>query len=87
MKDFSNVSFPPETISIMKNALDAAVVAIVAELTGTLAIDGELDFAATPAADFDLDPVRHPEGDRETVIARAEVGARRRDLDDDPLAV
>jgi hypothetical protein len=25
MKDFSNASFPPETISIMKHALDAAV--------------------------------------------------------------
>ncbi len=25
MKDFSNASFPPETIGIMKNALDAAV--------------------------------------------------------------
>ena len=28
MKDFSNVSFPPETISIMKNALDAAVASL-----------------------------------------------------------
>jgi hypothetical protein len=25
MKDFSNASFPPETISIMKDAMDAAV--------------------------------------------------------------
>jgi hypothetical protein len=25
MKDFSNASFPPETISIMKEALDAAI--------------------------------------------------------------
>jgi hypothetical protein len=25
MKDFSNASFPPETIGIMKDALDAAV--------------------------------------------------------------
>ena len=25
MKDFSNASFPPETISIMKEAMDAAI--------------------------------------------------------------
>jgi len=28
MKDFSNASFPPETISIMKIALDAAVASL-----------------------------------------------------------
>jgi hypothetical protein len=28
MKDFSNASFPPETISIMKNALEAAVASL-----------------------------------------------------------
>ncbi len=28
MKDFSNASFPPETISIMKDALDAAVASL-----------------------------------------------------------
>ena len=28
MKDFSNVSFPPETISIMRDALDAAVASL-----------------------------------------------------------
>jgi hypothetical protein len=28
MKDFSNASFPPETISIMKNALDAAIASL-----------------------------------------------------------
>ena len=28
MKDFPNASFPPETISIMKNALDAAVASL-----------------------------------------------------------
>ena len=28
MKDFSNASFPPETIGIMKIALDAAVAAL-----------------------------------------------------------
>jgi hypothetical protein len=28
MKDFSNASFPSETISIMKNALDAAVASL-----------------------------------------------------------
>lgn len=25
MKDFSNASFPPETVDLMKNAMDAAV--------------------------------------------------------------
>ena len=28
MKDFSNVSFPPETLDLMKNALDAAVASL-----------------------------------------------------------
>lgn len=28
MKDFSNASFPPETLDIMKNALDAAVASL-----------------------------------------------------------
>ncbi len=28
MKDFSNAAFPPETISIMKDALDAAVASL-----------------------------------------------------------
>jgi hypothetical protein len=28
MKDFPNASFPPETISIMKNALDTAVASL-----------------------------------------------------------
>jgi len=28
MKDFSNASFPPETISVMKNALDAAIASL-----------------------------------------------------------
>jgi hypothetical protein len=28
MKDFSNASFPPETLSIMKTALDAAVASL-----------------------------------------------------------
>jgi hypothetical protein len=28
MKDFSNAVFPPETISIMQNALDAAVASL-----------------------------------------------------------
>jgi len=28
MKDFSNASFPPETIDIMKDALDAAVASL-----------------------------------------------------------
>jgi hypothetical protein len=28
MKDFSNASFPPETLSVMKDALDAAVASL-----------------------------------------------------------
>jgi hypothetical protein len=28
MKDFPNASFPPETVSMMKNALDAAVASL-----------------------------------------------------------
>lgn len=28
MKDFSNASFPPETLTVMKNALDAAVASL-----------------------------------------------------------
>ena len=28
MKDFSNASFPPETLDVMKNALDAAVASL-----------------------------------------------------------
>jgi hypothetical protein len=28
MKDFSNASFPPETVDLMKNALDAAVASL-----------------------------------------------------------
>lgn len=28
MKDFANASFPPETVSMMKNALDAAVASL-----------------------------------------------------------
>ena len=28
MKDFSNASFPPETIGIMKDAMDAAVASL-----------------------------------------------------------
>jgi hypothetical protein len=28
MKDFSNASFPPETLTVMRNALDAAVASL-----------------------------------------------------------
>ena len=28
MKDFSNASFPPETLSVMKDAMDAAVASL-----------------------------------------------------------
>jgi hypothetical protein len=54
MKDFSNASFPPETISIMKNAMDAAVASLpepvssanlqsIAETILRTAKDGERD--------------------------------------------
>jgi hypothetical protein len=54
MKDFSNASFPPETISIMKDAMDAAVatlpdpvsvahVSAIAETILRSAKDGERD--------------------------------------------
>ena len=56
MKDFSNASFPPETISIMKNALDAAIASLpdpvstrhiqsLAETILRSAKDGERDLA------------------------------------------
>jgi hypothetical protein len=54
MKDFSNASFPPETISIMKDAMDAAVATLpdpvslahvnsIAETILRSAKDGERD--------------------------------------------
>jgi hypothetical protein len=54
MKDFSNASFPPETIGIMKDALDAAVATLpepvssahiqsIAETILRTAKDGERD--------------------------------------------
>ena len=35
MKDFANASFPPETLSIMKNALDAAVASLPDPVSST----------------------------------------------------
>jgi hypothetical protein len=57
MKDFSNASFPPETIGIMKDAMDAAVATLpepvssahvqsIAESILRAAKDGERDPAA-----------------------------------------
>jgi len=57
MKDFSNASFPPETIVIMKSAMDAAVATLpdpvnsthvqwIAESILRTAKDGERDPAA-----------------------------------------
>jgi hypothetical protein len=54
MKDFSNASFPPETLSIMKSALDAAIASLpdpvssahvqsLAETILRTARDGETD--------------------------------------------
>src|SRR5204862_65413 len=57
------------------------------KLAHTLAVDGQVDLAAAPAADLDLDPVRQPERHAETVVAGPEVGARRGHLDGHPAAV
>jgi hypothetical protein len=57
MKDFSNASFPPEAISVMENALDAAVASLpdpvssahvqsIAETILRTAKEGERDPAA-----------------------------------------
>ncbi len=35
MKDFSNASFPPETIGVMKNALDAAIASLPDPVSAT----------------------------------------------------
>jgi hypothetical protein len=35
MKDFSNASFPPETLSVMKTALDAAVASLPEPVSST----------------------------------------------------
>jgi hypothetical protein len=54
MKDFSNASFPPETVAIMKEAMDAAVASLpdpirsthvqsIAETILRTAKDGERD--------------------------------------------
>jgi hypothetical protein len=54
MKDFANASFPPETLGIMKNAMDAAVAELpdpvssahihsIAETILRTANDGETD--------------------------------------------
>jgi hypothetical protein len=45
MKDFSNASFPPETLSIMKSALDAAIASLPDPVSSAhvTARDGETD--------------------------------------------
>ena len=43
--------------------LHEPVVAVVGQLVAALAIDRELDLAAAPAPDLELDPVREREGD------------------------
>ncbi len=35
MKDFSNASFPPETLTVMKDALDAAVASLPEPVSST----------------------------------------------------
>src|SRR6185369_15128233 len=63
------------------DADDAAVRPIGGQLLGSLAVDDEVDLAATPAADLDRDTVRQAERDAEAVVAGAEVRARGWHLD------
>ena len=57
------------------------------EFFGALAVDRQLDRAAAPAADFEIDPVEDRERQAKAVVARPEIGRRRRHLDRDPPAV
>ena len=63
------------------------VVAVLGELVPTLPLDGQLDLAAAPAADLELDRVGQRQRHPEAVVAGAEVGRRRRHLDRDLAAV
>ena len=44
-------------------AADEPVLAVLGQLVATLALDRQLDLAAAPAADLELDPVGHGQGD------------------------
>ena len=63
------------------------VVAVLAELVAALALDRQLDLAAAPAADLELDPVGDGQGHAQAVVAGAEVGRRGRRLDGDPSTI
>ena len=68
-------------------AADEAVVAVLGQLVAALALDGQLDLAAAPAADLELDAVGQRERDAEAVVAGPEVGRGGRHLDRDGAAV
>jgi hypothetical protein len=55
MKDFSNVSFPPETIKLMKIALDAAV-ASLPEPVSTAHVQAIAETILHPAKEGERDP-------------------------------
>jgi len=55
MKDFSNASFPPETISIMKDAMDAAV-ATLPDPVSLAHVDSIAETILRSAKDGERDP-------------------------------
>ncbi len=62
------------------DALHEPVLAVLGQLAGALAVDRELDLAATPAAHLERDLVRERQRNGEAVEPGAEVGGRGRDL-------
>jgi hypothetical protein len=56
MKDFSNASFPPETISIMKDAMDAAV-ATLPDPVSLAHVDSIAETILRSAKEGERDPV------------------------------
>ena len=63
------------------------VLAVLGQLVATFALDGQLDLAAAPDADLELDPVDQRHRQAEAVVAGTEVGGRGGHLDRDPAAV
>ncbi|MGE9010601.1 hypothetical protein ACO2JO_18610 [Leptospira interrogans] len=55
MKDFSNASFPPETLSLMKIALDAAV-AVLPEPVSTSHVQAIAESILRSAKEGERDP-------------------------------
>ena len=69
------------------DATHEAVVAVLGQLALALAVDGQFDLAAAPAADLHLDLVRQREGEAQAVVAGAQVRGGCRDLDGDPATI